>query len=107
MQVEAAAEAARRVAHPAKPCFAMGFLTGHELTWMPEALQILSDELPNIDAMISSQYSPLLANGLLDGKIDAAFLRREKGLGQLATVILLLALRWLRRASDRASRHPP
>src|SRR5260370_19225926 len=26
-QVEAAAEAARRVAHPTKPCFAMGFLT--------------------------------------------------------------------------------
>jgi len=24
----------------------MGFLTGHELTWMPEALQILRDELP-------------------------------------------------------------
>ena len=45
-QVEAAAEAARRVAHPAKACFAMGFLTGHELTWMPEALQILRDELP-------------------------------------------------------------
>src|ERR1700688_2448488 len=42
-QVEAAAEAARRVAHPAKPCFAMGFLTGHELTWMPEALRILRD----------------------------------------------------------------
>src|SRR5437879_13490084 len=36
-QVEAAADAARRVAHPAKPCFTMGFLTGHELTWMPEA----------------------------------------------------------------------
>src|SRR6266478_2934110 len=33
-QVEAAAEAARRVAHPAKPCFTMGFLTGHELTWL-------------------------------------------------------------------------
>ncbi|PYV75771.1 MAG: transcriptional regulator, partial [Acidobacteria bacterium] len=31
-QVEAAAEAARRVAHPAKPYFSMGFLTGHELT---------------------------------------------------------------------------
>ena len=31
-QVESAAEAARRVARPAKPCFAMGFLTGHELT---------------------------------------------------------------------------
>jgi LysR family hca operon transcriptional activator len=78
-QVEAAGEAARRVAHPAKPCFTMGFLTGHELTWMPEALRILRDELPNIDVVISSQYSPLLADGLSKGKIDAAFLRREKG----------------------------
>src|ERR1700694_2889030 len=56
-QVEAAIEAARRVAHPAKPCFSMGFLTGHELTWMPDALGVLRDELPNIDVMISSQYS--------------------------------------------------
>src|SRR5205807_7141796 len=77
-QVEAAAEAARRVANPAKPCFAMGFLTGHELTWMPEALQILHDELPNIDGMISSQYSPQLASALVKGTVDAAFLRREQ-----------------------------
>src|SRR6266478_4362431 len=56
-QVDAATEAVRRVAHPAKPCFSMGFLTGHELTWMPETLRILRDELPNIDVMISSQYS--------------------------------------------------
>src|SRR3981081_2342396 len=83
-QVEAATAAARRVAHPAKPCFSMGFLTGHELTWMPEALQILRDELPNIDVMISSQYSPLLVDGLSKGKIDAAFLRREKGAPDLA-----------------------
>jgi len=66
-QVEAAAEAARRVAHPAKPCFTMGFLTGHELTWMPEALQILHDELPNVDVMISSQYSPQLASAPGEG----------------------------------------
>ena len=78
-QVEAATEAPRRVAHPAKPCFVMGFLTGHELTWMPEALRILRDELPNVDVMISSQYSPLPANGLSKGTIDAAVLRREKG----------------------------
>ncbi len=87
--VEAAAEAARRVAHPIKPCFSMGFLTGHELTWMPEALQILRDELPNIDVMISSQYSPLLANGLSKGKIDAAFLRREQGVPDLAFRLLV------------------
>ena len=88
-QVGAAAEAARRVAHPAKPCFTMGFLTGHELTWMPEALQILRDELPNIDVMISSQYSPLLAEGLSKGKIDAAFLRREQGVPDLAFRLLV------------------
>jgi LysR family hca operon transcriptional activator len=88
-QVEAASEAARRVAHPAKPCFSMGFLTGHELTWMPEALQILRDELPNIDVMISSQYSPQLADGLSKGKIDAAFLRREQGAPDLAFRLLV------------------
>lgn len=88
-QAEAATEAARRVAHPAKPCFSMGFLTGHELTWMPEALQILRDELPNVDVMISSQYSPLLADGLSKGKIDAAFLRRERGVPELAFRLLV------------------
>jgi LysR family hca operon transcriptional activator len=89
LQVEAAAEAARRVVHPSKPCFSMGFLTGHELTWMPEALRILRDELPNIDVMISSQYSTLLADGLSKGRIDAAFLRREKGAPGLAFRLLV------------------
>src|SRR5580693_263562 len=88
-QVEAAVEAARRVAHPAKPCFTMGFLTGHELTWMPEALRILRDELPNIDVMISSQYSPQLADAILKGSVDAAFLRREKGVPELAYRVLV------------------
>ncbi len=88
-QVEAAGETARRIAHPAKPCFVMGFLTGHELTWMPEAIKILRDELPNVDVVISSQYSPLLANGLSKGKIDAAFLRREKGVPELAYRVLV------------------
>jgi LysR family hca operon transcriptional activator len=67
----------------------MGFLTGHELRWMPEALRILRDELPNIDVMISSQYSPLLADGLSKGKIDAAFLRRERGAPDLAFRVLV------------------
>jgi LysR family hca operon transcriptional activator len=67
----------------------MGFLTGHELTWMPEALRILHNELPNVDVLISSQYSPLLAEGLSKGKIDAAFLRREKGVPGLAFRVLV------------------
>jgi len=67
----------------------MGFLTGHELTWMPEALKILHDELPNIDVMISSQYSPQLANALLEGTVDAAFLRRERAMPDLAFRLLV------------------
>src|ERR1700730_8048323 len=81
---EAAAGAAHRIANPANPRFAIGFLTGHELTWMPEALRILRDELPNIDVMISSQYSPQLADAIVKGNVDAAFLRREQGVPELA-----------------------
>jgi LysR family transcriptional regulator, hca operon transcriptional activator len=88
-QVGAAAEAARRIVHPVKPCFAMGFLTGEELTWMPDAVRILRDELPGIDVMISSQYSPLLADGLSKGKIDVAFLRQETGMPDLAFHLLV------------------
>jgi len=39
--------------------------------------------------MISSQYSPLLADGLSKGKIDAAFLRREEGVPGLAFRLLV------------------
>lgn len=88
LRADAAVEAARRVAHPARPRFAMGFLTGHELGWMPEALRILRNELPNVDVLVSSQYSPQLANALLDGTVDAAFLRREKGVPGLAFGLL-------------------
>jgi LysR family transcriptional regulator, hca operon transcriptional activator len=56
---------------------------------MPEALQILRDELPNIDVMISSQYSPQLADALSKGKVDAAFLRREQGRPELADKLLV------------------
>jgi LysR family transcriptional regulator, hca operon transcriptional activator len=77
VQIEAAVEAARRVAKPAKPTFALGFLTGQEMDWLPEAMRILRDELPNINVSVSSQYSPDLAQGLLRGKLDLAFMRPE------------------------------
>src|SRR5713226_3674436 len=77
LQVEAAGEAARRAAQPAKASFVLGFLTGHEVVWLPEALRILRDELPNIEVTISSQSSPELAGALLRGTVDVAFLRRE------------------------------
>jgi len=76
-QVEAAREAARRAAQPAKPSFGLGFLTGQEMDWLPEAMRILRDELPNIEVTVLSQYSPDLAAALMRGKLDLAFLRRE------------------------------
>jgi LysR family hca operon transcriptional activator len=76
-QAQAAIDAARRAAQPAKPSFALGFLTGQELEWMPEAMHILRDELPNIDVTVSSQTSPELADGLMRGRLDLAFLRPE------------------------------
>ena len=87
--VEAATGAARRSENRTKPCFAIGFLTNHELTWMPEAFRILRDELPNIDVMISSRFSPPLANALLKGTVEAAFLRRERGFPELAFRLLV------------------
>jgi LysR family hca operon transcriptional activator len=78
-QVDAAVEAARRAAQPAKQRLALGFLTGQEMTWLPDAMRILRDELPNIDVTVSSDYSPDLADALGRGKLDLAFLRAETG----------------------------
>ena len=76
-QVEAALEAARRAANPGKPSFALGFLTGQEMDWLPEAVRIIRDELPNMEVTISSRYSPDLADALIRGKLDVAFMRPE------------------------------
>src|ERR1700732_688070 len=73
-QADAAKEAARRAARPAKPTFALGFLTGKEIDWLPEAMRILHDELPNIEVTVSSQNSPDLADALMRGRLDAAFM---------------------------------
>jgi LysR family hca operon transcriptional activator len=83
-QVEAARGAARHAAEPAKPSFAVGFLTGQEMDWLPEAMRILRDELPNMEIKVSSQYSPQLADALTRGKIDVAFMRPEAQTPDLA-----------------------
>jgi LysR family hca operon transcriptional activator len=77
-QVDAAVDAARRAAEPLKPPFALGFLTGTEIDWLPKAMRILHDQLPNMKLTIASQYSPDLAAELMRGRLDAAFMRREK-----------------------------
>ena len=46
--------------------------------WLPEALRILRGEQPDIEITLASQSSPELAGALMRGKVDVAFLRREK-----------------------------
>jgi len=76
-QVDAAVEAARRAAQPARKSFAIGFQTGHEMNWLPQAMHLLRDELKNIHVTISSDYSPDLAEALARGRLDVAFMRVE------------------------------
>ena len=82
-QVDAAREAARRAAQPEKRTFALGFLTGQEMDWLPEAMHVLRDELPNIEVTVFSKDSPQLADDLMRGKLDVAFLRPEPNVANL------------------------
>src|ERR1700688_4318032 len=86
---EAAVAAARRAAQPSKPMFALGFLTGQEMDWLPEAMRTLRDELPNIEVSVSSQYSPDLAQALLRGKLDLAFMRPEAQMPDLDYTVIV------------------
>src|ERR1700678_92821 len=79
MQVDAAVEAARKAAEPARKTFAIGFQTGHEMNWLPRAMHVLRDELKNIQVTVTSDYSPDLAEALVRGRLDLAFLRMEPG----------------------------
>jgi LysR family hca operon transcriptional activator len=78
-QAETAVQSARRIAHPVKPLFSLGFMIGHDSTWVPAALHVLREELPHLQAVISTQNSPQLADALQLGIIDVAFLRKEDG----------------------------
>jgi LysR family hca operon transcriptional activator len=47
------------------------------MTWLPEAMRILRQELPNIEVTVSSDYSPDLAEAVARGRVDIAFMRQE------------------------------
>src|ERR1700741_178389 len=76
-QAEAAGEAARRAAQPTRQIFAIGFLTGQEVEWLPRATSILRDELLNIEIRVSSDHSTMLADELLRGKPAFSAFRNE------------------------------
>jgi LysR family transcriptional regulator, hca operon transcriptional activator len=88
-QIEAAASAARRAAHPEERTLALGFLSGCEPDWLPGVMHVMREELPRIEVTISSKHSPQLADGLATGKLDAAFLRPEERYPDLVYKVLI------------------
>jgi LysR family hca operon transcriptional activator len=109
-QAEAAAEAARRAAQPARKTFAIGFQTGHEINWLPQAMHVLRDELKNIHVTISSDYSPDLAEALVRGRLDVAFLRTEPNFDLCYEVVdhepLIVLMPSDHRLTSREAIHP-
>jgi len=87
-QVEAATDGARRADQPQKVSLSLGFLAGQEVVWLPHALRILREEWPGAEITLSSQSSPDLAVGLMRGKLDIAFLRREVNATDLSFKLL-------------------
>jgi LysR family hca operon transcriptional activator len=49
------------------------------MNWLPRAMHVLRDELKSIQVTVTSDYSPDLADALLRGRLDLAFLRVEPG----------------------------
>jgi LysR family hca operon transcriptional activator len=109
-QVDAAVEAARRAAQPARKTFAIGFQTGHEMNWLPRAMHVLRDELKDIQVTISSDYSPDLAEALVRGRLDVAFLRAEPSFELCYQVVdhepLLVLMPSDHRLTSRKAIHP-
>jgi LysR family hca operon transcriptional activator len=54
-QVDAAVEAARKASQPARTTFAIGFQTGQEVQWLPQAMRVLHAELKTIHVTIRSE----------------------------------------------------
>src|SRR5712671_5872237 len=110
MQVYAAVEAARRVAQPARKTFAIGFQTGHEMNWLPRAMHVLRDELKNIQVTVTSDYSPDLAEALVRGRLDVAFLRAEPSFDLRYEVVdsepLIVLMPSDHRLTSRGAIHP-
>jgi LysR family hca operon transcriptional activator len=80
-QADSARDAARRAGKVTRSSLAIGFLTGQEMNWLPEVMRLVRDALPDVEVTVTSMISPALADAVLRGKLDAAFMRREPASG--------------------------
>jgi LysR family hca operon transcriptional activator len=76
-QADAAIEAARRAHKPTRTRFTVGFLTGHEIGWLPQVLRALGDQLETTELIIHSASSPELLQALVHEEMDIAFVRAD------------------------------
>lgn len=79
--------AARRATRPHQHRFAVCFLSGQEVDWLPRVTQILHNDLPSIDFRVSSLHSPAVADAVQRGEVDLGFSRVEPRSGVTYRVI--------------------
>jgi LysR family transcriptional regulator, hca operon transcriptional activator len=70
-------QAQRWSASPPPAYLHNGFQIGHEMYWLPRAMQALRDELKDVHVTISSDYSPNLAEALARGRNRCGFPARR------------------------------
>ncbi|MBS0641705.1 MAG: LysR family transcriptional regulator [Proteobacteria bacterium] len=88
-QADAAIEAARRAHKPAKTRFTVGFLTGHEIGWLPKVLEAIGSRIETIELIIHSASSPELLQALVDEQMDIAFVRPDETMRDLQFMPLI------------------
>ncbi len=87
-QVDSAREAARRAAHLERISLSLGFLSGEDVEWLPEAMRLLRDSLPRIEVKVVTGHSPDIAAAILRREVDVGFIRPERFSPDLAYTLL-------------------
>jgi LysR family hca operon transcriptional activator len=80
------------------------------MNWLPQAMQVLRDELKNIHVTVTSDYSPDLAEALIRGRLDVAFMRTEPNFELVYEVVdhepLIVLMPSDHRLTSREAIHP-
>jgi LysR family hca operon transcriptional activator len=87
-EADAAKVAARRAAHPERDVLSLGFLSGEDVEWLPEAMRVLRSELPNIEVKVVTGHSPDIAEAISKRTIDVGFIRPERSAPDLVYKLL-------------------
>jgi LysR family hca operon transcriptional activator len=80
------------------------------MNWLSRAMHVLRDELKNIHVTVTSDYSPDLAEALIRGRLDVAFMRAEPNFELIYEVIdhepLIVLMPSDHRLTNREAIHP-